>query len=78
MAEGYGEVFTGVLDFTGSVIPVTSCVPPTAESTTVLTPGSFTLTGAMVVPPKTSMACLRAHTVSPFLMPRDAQLRRLM
>ncbi|HRG20830.1 MAG TPA: gliding motility-associated C-terminal domain-containing protein [Saprospiraceae bacterium] len=43
MAEGYGEVFSGFLDFTGSVIPVTSCVPPNGRiDLTVLTPGSYT------------------------------------
>lgn len=43
MAEGYGEVFSGFLDFTGSVIPVTTCVPPNGRiDLTVLTPGNYT------------------------------------
>lgn len=41
--EGYGEVFSSILDITGVAIPVTSCVPPNGRiDLTVLTPGSFT------------------------------------
>lgn len=42
MAEGYGEVFSGILDITGIALPVTSCVPPNGRiDLTVLTPGTY-------------------------------------
>jgi len=43
MAEGYGEVFSGILDITGTAFSVTSCSPANGSiDLTVLTPGSYT------------------------------------
>lgn len=43
MTEGYGEVFSGLIDFTASTFPAISCSPPNGKiDLTVVTPGNFT------------------------------------